>query len=47
MNTEVYRFKVGDFECMAISDGTFTYEPPLIQPPATIVFANAPKGLLD
>jgi glyoxylase-like metal-dependent hydrolase (beta-lactamase superfamily II) len=47
MNTEVYPFKVGDFECMAISDGTFTYEPPLIQPPATIVFANAPKGLLD
>lgn len=46
MNTEVYRFNVGDFECMAISDGTFTYEPPLIPPPATFLFANAPKKLL-
>ena len=47
MNTEVYRFNVGDFECMAISDGTFLYEPPLIPPPATFLFANAPKGVLD
>jgi len=38
---------VGDFECMAISDGTFTYEPPLIPPPATFLFANAPKELLE
>jgi glyoxylase-like metal-dependent hydrolase (beta-lactamase superfamily II) len=46
MNTEVHRFKVGDFECMAISNGTFTYEPPLIPPPADCLFANAPKELL-
>jgi glyoxylase-like metal-dependent hydrolase (beta-lactamase superfamily II) len=46
MNTEVYRFNVGDFECMAINDGTFTYEPPLIPPPADFLFANAPKKLL-
>jgi glyoxylase-like metal-dependent hydrolase (beta-lactamase superfamily II) len=46
MNAEVYRFNVGDFECFAISDGTFTYEPPLIPPPADFLFANAPKALL-
>ncbi len=46
MNTEVYRFKVGDFQCIAINDGTFTYEPPLIPPPADFLFANAPKKLL-
>jgi len=47
MNSEVYRFKVGDFECMAISDGTYTYGPPLFPPPTTFLFANAPKKLLD
>lgn len=46
MNAEVYRFKVGDSECIAINDGTFTYEPPLILPPADFLFANAPKELL-
>lgn len=46
MNADVYRFKVGAFECFAISDGTFTYEPPLIPPPADFLFANAPKTLL-
>jgi glyoxylase-like metal-dependent hydrolase (beta-lactamase superfamily II) len=47
MNTEVYRFKVGDFECMAVSDGTLAYAPPLFPPPAALLFANAPKELLD
>jgi glyoxylase-like metal-dependent hydrolase (beta-lactamase superfamily II) len=37
---------VGDFECFAINDGNFTYEPPLIPPPADFLFANAPKELL-
>lgn len=46
MNTDVYPFKVGDFECFAINDGNFTYEPPLIAPPAEFLFANAPKELL-
>jgi glyoxylase-like metal-dependent hydrolase (beta-lactamase superfamily II) len=45
-DTNIYRFNVGDFECMAINDGTFTYEPPLISPPADFLFANAPKRLL-
>jgi len=47
MDTEVYHFKVGDFECMAINDGNFTYAPPLIPPPAAFLFANAPKELLN
>jgi glyoxylase-like metal-dependent hydrolase (beta-lactamase superfamily II) len=47
MNTEVYRFKVGDFECMAVSDGTYTYGSPLFPPPVNFLFANAPKKSLD
>jgi glyoxylase-like metal-dependent hydrolase (beta-lactamase superfamily II) len=47
MDTEVYRFKVGNFECMAVSDGTFAYAPPLFPQPAAFLFANAPKELLD
>lgn len=47
MNTEIYRFKVGDFECMAVSDGTLTYAPPIFPPPVAFLFANAPKELLD
>jgi glyoxylase-like metal-dependent hydrolase (beta-lactamase superfamily II) len=42
----MYRFKVGDFECFAINDGTFTYEPALIPRPADFLFANAPEELL-
>lgn len=47
MNNDFYRFKVGDFECVAINDGTFVYEPPLIPPPADFLFANAPRRLRD
>ena len=47
MNTEIYRFKVGTFECMAVSDGTLTYAPPIFPPPATFLFANAPKERLE
>jgi glyoxylase-like metal-dependent hydrolase (beta-lactamase superfamily II) len=41
MSNEIYRFKLGTFECMAVSDGTFTYHHP-----APILFANAPKERL-
>ena len=47
MDTEIYRFKVGTFECMAVSDGTFTYTPPNFPPPATFLFFNAPKERLE
>ena len=36
MGAETYRFKIGAFNCLAVSDGTFVY-------PAEMVFANAPK----
>lgn len=40
MNAESYDFKLGDFECIAISDGSFNYTP------ATF-FANAPGEALE
>ena len=46
MSTEVYHFKVGAFECMAVSDGTLTYTPPTFPPPTTLLFANAPRERL-
>lgn len=47
MSIERYRFKVGTFKCMAVSDGTHTYAPPTFPPPATFLFANAPKKDLE
>jgi glyoxylase-like metal-dependent hydrolase (beta-lactamase superfamily II) len=47
MSSETYRFKVGNIECMAINDGTFTYAPPAFPPPTTFLFANAPKENLE
>jgi len=47
MSTEVYHFKIGAFECMAVSDGTLTYTPPTFPPPATLLFCNAPKERLE
>jgi len=42
MGNERYRFKVGSFECLAVSDGTFTYPHPI-----PFLFANAPKERLE
>ena len=42
MNAEIYRFKVGSFECMAVSDGSHAYPDP-----APFLFLNAPKGYLQ
>jgi glyoxylase-like metal-dependent hydrolase (beta-lactamase superfamily II) len=47
MNPEIYKFKVGSFECMAVSDGTLTYSPPTFPPPAPLLFTNAPRRRLD
>ena len=47
MATETYRFKVGAFDCTVVSDGTLTYAPPTFPPPATLLFANAPREGLE
>ena len=47
MNTEIHRFKVGDFQCIAVSDGTHTYSPPTFPPPAVFLFTNAPRERLE
>ncbi len=43
MNSETHRFRVGDFQCLAVSDGTHTYAPPTFPPHGTFLFANAPR----
>lgn len=43
MKSETYSFKIGRFECMAISDGNHTYAPPTFPPPVIFLFQNAPK----
>jgi glyoxylase-like metal-dependent hydrolase (beta-lactamase superfamily II) len=47
MDTEFFRFKIGDFQCIAVSDGTHTYAPPIFPPPAIFLFANAPRQELE
>jgi glyoxylase-like metal-dependent hydrolase (beta-lactamase superfamily II) len=47
MSNETFSFKIGDFECIAVSDGTHTYTPPIFPPPATFLFSNAPKESLE
>jgi len=42
MLENTYRLRVGDFKCMVVSDGTFTYANP-----AHAVFTNAPKEPLE
>jgi len=47
MSTEIYHFKVGTFQCIAVSDGIHKYAPPVFLPPATFLFTNAPKERLN
>lgn len=47
MNSESFRFKVGDYDCIAVSDGTHTYTPPGFPPPATLLLSNAPAESLE
>ena len=46
MTTDMYRFQVGDFQCVAVSDGTHTYAPPTFPLPAIFLFTNAPRERL-
>jgi glyoxylase-like metal-dependent hydrolase (beta-lactamase superfamily II) len=41
-----FKFNIGQFECIAVSDGTMTYAPPNFPPPAIFLFGNAPKEAL-
>jgi len=47
MNSRTYHFKVGSFQCTAVSDGTYTYAPPTFPPPAVFLFTNAPREPLE
>jgi glyoxylase-like metal-dependent hydrolase (beta-lactamase superfamily II) len=46
MDGTTYQFSVGDFECAAIADGTFVYEPPQFPAPTNFLFVNAPEDRL-
>jgi glyoxylase-like metal-dependent hydrolase (beta-lactamase superfamily II) len=45
MNSNSYRFKLGDFECMAVSDGFHTYAPPGFPPANVLLFSNAGQSI--
>ena len=47
MSTENYHFKIGAFECIAVSDGALTYAPPAFPPPVALLFNNAPRKNLE
>jgi glyoxylase-like metal-dependent hydrolase (beta-lactamase superfamily II) len=47
VNADIYHFELGDFHCIAVSDGTHTYAPPTFPPPAVFLFANVPKERLE
>ena len=47
MSTEIYHFKVGTFDCIAVSDGIHVYTPPIFPPPAIFLFANALRGPVE
>ncbi len=46
MDNRSYRFQVGDFQCIAVSDGYHTYAPPDFPPPHVLLFNNAPDEAL-
>jgi len=47
MNKEIHRFEIGSFKCVAVSDGTHVYAPPIFPPPASFLFVNAPRQRLE
>ncbi|MDY6918394.1 MAG: MBL fold metallo-hydrolase [Chloroflexota bacterium] len=47
MNTDVHRFKLGGFQCTAVSDGTHIYSPPTFPPPSVLLFSNATRERLE
>lgn len=47
MNTDIYRFKLADFQCIAVSDGIHTHASPTFPPPAIFLSTNAPRERLE
>jgi len=47
MNIQTHRFNVGDFQCIAVSDGTHVYAPPTFPLPPIFLFTNAPREPLE
>jgi glyoxylase-like metal-dependent hydrolase (beta-lactamase superfamily II) len=47
MSKETFQFDVGKLKCITVSDGNLTYVPPTFPPPATLLFANAKRELLE
>ncbi len=47
MKDKTHRFKVGNFDCIAVSDGTHVYAPPAFPAPAVLLFTNAPQEELE
>ena len=47
MSNESFPFKIGNFECMAVSDGIHIYAPPTFPPPPLFLFTNAPRDHLE
>jgi len=47
MSNANFTFRIGNFECIVVSDGTHTYAPPTFPPPATFLFINAPREQLE
>ncbi|MCL5735536.1 MAG: MBL fold metallo-hydrolase [Actinobacteria bacterium] len=46
MSDAIYQFKVGNFDCAAVIDGNFVYEPPMFPAPPHFLFVNAPEDRL-
>ncbi len=47
MNAETYHFKVGALDCIAVSDGSLTYAPPMFPPPPALLFSDVSREVLD
>ena len=47
VETGYFRFTVGRFDCLAVSDGALVYGPPDFPPPAPMLYANAPPAEVD
>ncbi len=47
MDGMIHRFRIGQIDCTALSDGYLVYAPPTFPRPADLRFLNAPKDRLD